>query len=616
VSNIVPAAFSEFESGVSQWSVVGGAGSLFSSTSQANLGTHSMGLTSFTTADNTVSLNFGNLFTVLPLHSYAVSVKSRGDFSRWVVFAIDWYTAGGGYISTDVIGQGFNATGAWTTYSNPTVTTPAGAALCDPKFQVLAPSTSGATYFDTLVLDDGVAAIGALSYAALLATPAPRASGQYIAHDIDVLDQKLVVEIASPSVQVPSLWSNAATFGDPGANFDVGVWDGLDYGQWIDVSDRCRGLQWNRGSRDAITAPEVGTATVDLYNLDGLLSPWATSGAFTNSTSRDEFWDVNYWDDNAGSQQASWLLPGTLMRFGVTDNTGDYDPLFTGLIETITESSVLTADAWVSFGLVDTLATLGAYDGPQQSPVGTSDTLALRVARLLTDAGWAYGSTVGSPGVPAATLQATTLANNRLTELKLTADSTFSELIAGANGKAVVNSIATTGGNFLSLYLSNSPLDAETPVVDIKPYSSTDRLINKVTAAIVGSTQRTTSDLDSVNKFGVQANVGGFPRSDLILENDTQVDVLLAAVLRAHSADYFGIESIDLDADMAPRTLYGQLSQIAARALEGRLQVQVRWVHPNGQQLNLPFRVAGFNHSITMQGGRAKWTATLRLASV
>lgn len=143
-------------------------------------------------------------------------------------------------------------------------------------------------------------------------------------------------------------------------------WDGVDqYGTkfsaqiavnngdgtwtWHDVSDDVRGLEWDRGAADPLTQPTVGTATITVNNRTSLYSPWNTTvGIF------------------AGGSHST-IVPGTPARIGCTQWDPDdhssisWFPLFSGRVESATESTVDNTDSYVSFQLVDVTASLAAH---------------------------------------------------------------------------------------------------------------------------------------------------------------------------------------------------------------------------------------------------------------
>lgn len=127
-------------------------------------------------------------------------------------------------------------------------------------------------------------------------------------------------------------------------------------------------------------------------------------------------------------------------------------------------------------------------------------------------------------------------------------------------------------------------------------------------------TRQTVEHAASIAAFGAQASGFGWPRTDLLLTTDADVLTLLKKVADAQNDDFLGLSSLDLDADQAPTKLYAAMADLATGAIDQRLAVPVRWVHPDGAAFTTSVAVIGMANSITMEGKQAKWTATLRTA--
>ncbi|CAN0514716.1 unnamed protein product, partial [Phaeothamnion confervicola] len=85
------------------------------------------------------------------------------------------------------------------------------------------------------------------------------------------------------------------------------------------------------------------------------------------------------------------------------------------------ETDGLRQDRWVDITAWEPIFLLKAINNPALSPIGAGETFAFRVNRIFTAANlqtpWVYG------GTATATFQATTLAQDLLTELDLVVDS-------------------------------------------------------------------------------------------------------------------------------------------------------------------------------------------------
>lgn len=423
----------------------------------------------------------------------------------------------------------------------------------------------------------------------------------------------------------------------------AGTWQSATGGRPVDVTDLLQGLSWTRGASSPGGKPETGTANVRLRNLDGAASPWATAGAFV-------------------AANRSWLRAGAYVRFGVnhlafsqqdTPHPG-YKAFFTGRIESIAESTDSAADAWVTLNLVETVADWAAYQVPVfPFGLGFGDNLPDRVAHLLAlmnnGSGWpgqynswsssgtdqmtadaeiqARLSVSGSPFIP--TLQHTTLTTNFWQELQLAADSTGQVIFADQSGAVGSRSTASVshiddslldfhlkvGNTWYTTFTNGAPGSRELPIpVDgVTPYSSTDRLLNSVTAQRVGGVAQTYKDLASIQYYQSEFTTGlnsGFPRTDLTSSDDTTVAIIAKRASAAHAWDENGISAIQLDADMHPG-LWLQMVMLAYSGIERRQGFGIRWVHPSGNTFTEAVLLDGFTMGITMEGSQAKWTASL-----
>lgn len=452
----------------------------------------------------------------------------------------------------------------------------------------------------------------AASWADLFAQDTPRSYG-VILSPADAFQSKLSVQIGVRNTN-QSMWDTEA------GGWDELTWDDTNYASWVDITARVRGLEWDRGSTDPISQPEVGTATLTLDNQDGEVSPWATSGPFTNPVDSQPVWDLSAWDESIPGSASSLIRPGAPMRFGVTLDDSEWLPFFTGLIESIDEDSQDNVDAWVTITLVDigsALAAIGQGNGTTGGGLLVDGAVGDNMLTgLLADIAWPYAldAFIGSTLFVTAAYQVPDVTQNRLEAAQQLCISGNATLIASSAGTiGPVDRGFHTDSGFI---FSNDPAGGELPLVALTPYSSTDRILNVATGTRVGGTAQTATDPVSVDQFGVQANALGWPQSDLLLHDDGDVLTLAGLVVDSQSEDFLGISSIDVDADQAPTSLFFDLSTLATAGIETQGRFAVRWVHPSGNVFEVDVWLLGFSHSITMQGNQAKWVATLRTATL
>lgn len=397
--------------------------------------------------------------------------------------------------------------------------------------------------------------------------------------------------------------------GAGGAGWDQGVWGAASWtppgpGRWVDVSDRARGLSWVRGADQPGGRPRVGTATLTLANVDGEVSPWATTGDFATTE--------------------SWLRAGLYVRFGVTRHSTSltphdaYLPFFAGVIDSMDEDSDSFVDGWVTLALTETTATLAQYESlALASAVGGFDGFEDRLNRLLDDASWPFGTDLSLYSNPGATYQGTTLSGDRLTELYLTGDSVGKRILSNTRGQlAVADPFSgvglpgSTGSGIAFTGFSNDPGALELPCANVKPYATIERVLNVVSASRVGGAVQTATNPASIALYGPVTTGYGFPRNDLIIVEDSVVLAVVTEAVSQHQFDGLGIASIDVDADMSADLWY-VLAWLATQGVEGAGQFSVRWIHPSGNEFKFLASLDSFTFGITMEGDQAKWTGTL-----
>lgn len=452
----------------------------------------------------------------------------------------------------------------------------------------------------------------ATSWLALFAQATPRTYGVLLSA-ADPTAAKLSVQVGIKNA-AQSVWDAPS----PALGWDGASWDDDDYAIWVDVSDRARALDWDRGSTDPISAAtEVGTAAVTLANTDGEVSPWATTGPFTNPVDSSPVWDSSSWDVETPGANASMIRPNTPVRFGVTLSDGTWLPFFTGLIESIEEGTDDDGvDAWVTITIADICSALASItDQADGAGLIAGDDAASMFFALLDDVSFAYDAEVVDTG---AAINPTTVPMqvpdptiNRLQAAQRLAASVFAYVIGTSDGRVAMVSFSSGVAATLPTFTNNAS-GVEFPTPTFTPYSSIDRLLNMASATAVGGVTQSTSDADSIATYGPQANALGWPRDDLLNANDGDVLALLVAVVNAQANDFLGISAIEVDADLQPAGLFAALCSLASGGLETPTGLAVRWVHPSTAAFSTTVLLAGFHHTITMEGNQAKWTATLR----
>lgn len=209
------------------------------------------------------------------------------------------------------------------------------------------------------------------------------------------------------------------------ATWDVDLWDTALWTayRWLNITPDVRGVTINRGADQAYGVPRVGTATVTLDTRSGDYSPW-------NPTPPDT--------------DTARFAPGITIRVVLHDGS-TMVPLFCGETDDWPETHVAgTVDRFVTLQLVDPFARFAAIESVGAvRPGSDEDGIRDRLDRIIAVAGYPHGARYDALGTGVASntpivLEATTLEGNLLGHLQAAAESTLTEIFAGADGRAVV----------------------------------------------------------------------------------------------------------------------------------------------------------------------------------
>lgn len=376
------------------------------------------------------------------------------------------------------------------------------------------------------------------------------ADGLEVGDDLGLDDMRIVVRIAVPITSPEHAEWGTATWNTSLWSEGSGIWGLSTWGEsawsagleWLDVTDRLRGCAWTRGGDPLEGRPPVGTAAVDLDNHDGYLSPWNPDSLFPSRR---------------------YLLPGATVQIWWW--AGAARPAFTGRLFSSEEqaSENTDADLWVTWQLEETTRFLADINRLALTTPAPAENGAVRVDRLTSDAGWPYEVLYGSDPAGAAghgQVQATVMAQARLTELYLTGDSLGADVYAGLRGelevipKADYAVLAYSGplGSLAVGDLDGYVFLADDLTLRVMPWAnppristSPENITNTWTIARTGGSEASSSDLAS------QAVVGehGLSRNDLIHSDEAWsqllADYLVALTGPAARATKFSTVTID-----------------------------------------------------------------------
>lgn len=263
---------------------------------------------------------------------------------------------------------------------------------------------------------------------------------------------------------------------------DRGLFDtatfGPDAGLWTDVSAYVTRVETDRGRQRLLSAFERGSCTVKLDNLSGLFSPHNTSSAYY-----------------------PYVRPETRIRVRFVYGGTSY-PVFHGFIDSIQPTWTGPTAAEVTIRATDGFKVLARFDPPAaSSPVGEGEDTGARIGRLLDLAGWPDGDRDLDVGL--STLQATTMAQNTLTEVQLSADSEMGEVFMSADGKVTFRNRHARYERATSRVVQATFGDSSTYIeaeFGIPAYD--DALVrNDVSVAATGGEAATSTDATSQSRY-------------------------------------------------------------------------------------------------------------------
>lgn len=383
--------------------------------------------------------------------------------------------------------------------------------------------------------------------------------------------------------------------------WDVGAWDVSSWGPdviWTDIAEYVREVDIVRGKQRSTETlrHSVGTMTAILDNRDDRFSPVNLSGPYVS----------------AGATQIRPRVPVRVRAiFTLSNGFPVAANLFNGYVDSWQDQFPGQVDATTYIECSDQLSVLARFNGPEQPSQGGGEFFEDRIRRIAENAGFT-GDFFGGEGV--VPLQATTLAQNALTEATLAADTEGGALYARANGTIVsfglddlIDRIGGTG----AVTFGNNGSDGITFSDPVFAYDA-DLVYNRVSLARAGGTQQTVTDIESRALYGDLA----YSRSDLIAETDA--DVLQSAVimLSRFGTPEYRVAAITLYpmSDTSPNTTIVELTtgkwynSLSWELLTG---CEVVATTPGGTSVQSIAYIDGIQHTIRPR----EWVTRLNFAS-
>lgn len=372
--------------------------------------------------------------------------------------------------------------------------------------------------------------------------------------------------------------------------WDSGLWDTATWGPdivWSDITPTVFGWDSKLGRANEAQHASAGAGNVVCDNSSGDFTPENLSGPYV-------------------SGGVTGVRPGRPIRGYVVRNSDSATfPVFYGHVEDFPEDVNRIDDPVITFTWVDDLAALAAVDGYEQTPAGSGELVGRRMHRLLDDAEW-DGDRVIDLGDT--TMQPTTLAQNRLTEVYLTADSDGGDVWVepSATGRQFVFQdreapLRNTRSNTVQWTFTDTGAVGTLPYETVDFRSAMDLLINRYALARAGGSVQTDTDLTSRSLYGLSQ----WGRSDLICETDTQVVTLGELLLQRRADPSRRPRSVVL----RPR-IYADLWPVVLGARRWD-RVSVTVTTSAGTTITHACFVDGIEHQV----GAEDWVTTIRLAS-
>jgi hypothetical protein len=216
--------------------------------------------------------------------------------------------------------------------------------------------------------------------------------------------------------------------------------------------------------------------------------------------------------------QEIWTLNGAAVA-QVASATPSYD-LWRGYVDEWSLAWRDPGDAQTTVTATDGFKILSRVNNVASGSVGAGEYTGARIGRLLDSAGW--GSTDRALDTGQTTVQATTLAQNVLTELFLTTDTDRGEFRIETDGTATFHDrfwrYTCDRGKQRAWLFGDSTDGLEIPYSNLDCSNDDDLIINATSIACVGGTAQTSSDSTSQAEYLKRT----FNRTDLIHQTDAE----------------------------------------------------------------------------------------------
>lgn len=358
---------------------------------------------------------------------------------------------------------------------------------------------------------------------------------------------------------------------------------------WTDVSPWLVSAKTRRGATRAIGPTlryESGAATLVLRNDDRRFDPTNLAGPYTaGGVTQVE-------PMRAVRLRATWDGVTYPLWQGYGDWRVSYDGPNSSLV------TLVAADAFMVFAGEDRTA-LG-------SPVGGGELSGARINRILDAIGWAAGDRRVAAGD--STMQATTLSDDVLAELLLTADSESGEFYIDAQGHVVFrNRLAlfeeSRSTTVQATFGDDQTQPTELPYADATLTYDAASIYNRISLARKGGTAQVVEDTGSIQQYLARTH----RRTDLLLETDAEVAQLGRYLLQQSATPELRVSELRLHPQGDGRVWQHALG----REIGDRIRA-IRRPPGGGVPIDREVYVRGVEHDVRAD---LSWTTTFVLQS-
>ena len=340
-----------------------------------------------------------------------------------------------------------------------------------------------------------------------------------------------------------------------------------------------------------VVSYQPGTCTITLANSDARFSPENLAGPYVTGgvTQVRPMVPVRVRATWAGTTYA--LFSGYARSW--TPPTATYGPDY--------DTTVLQA--------TDALSILEGVTIPAAGIAGAGELSGARVTRILTAAGW-YAVAQGLSDVDAgkSTMQGTTMGDTALSLLQLTADSEIGEVYVNGAGQVVFRDrhapLTDTRSSTVQAVIGDTagtvhPAGTELPYAEVVRPDDDTTMANDIQATREGGTLQQVQDTGSIARFLFPRS---YPRSDLLLQTDTDARSWAQWVLYISKDDETRFDQVTIQPGASPAALY---PQVLGREIGDRIQV---WRDPPGMAaISKDCFISSITHTVTVDGWVTDW---------